>query len=439
MKPGAETQRQLLHIAACSFALLLPFLSTAWAFALAAFAFIHNILLLPRYAPHLFRAGERMTHGISAYPLMVMVLILMFPDRLNMVGCVWGILSFGDGFSNLAGRKLPLAPLPWNPKKTWGGLIAFFVAGASAGWFFLWWIGPVPSLLHLAFVATAAAAAAAMLESVALPWDDNITVTLTAAATAAMCWPLDFALYSEPTSLSWRGMALAINLVFAAGALSARLVSVGGAAGGLVIGTLLLIHGGIDFYLLLLTFFTLCAIATRIGFHEKSLMGCAQDNKGRRGAKHALANCLVPVLAALGYGLTEGADLWFALLYCGSVATAFSDTISSELGQLLGRSPFMPGTFHLTSPGTPGAISVEGTLCGMAAAALLAGLAALMQTIPLDAAPAVMIGAWIGFYAESYIAARWMEEGVEISNEWLNLLNTAIGGLLTIILAYLTL
>ncbi|MBZ0258882.1 DUF92 domain-containing protein, partial [bacterium] len=212
----------------------------------------------------------------------------------------------------------------------------------------------------------------------------------------------------------------------------------GGAVGGMIIGTLILTMSGIDFFLLLIAFFLLATLATRIGYHDKAMMGGAQENQGRRGAKHAAANCAVPLFAAMLFGWFEGADAWLAIFYCGAIATALSDTASSELGQLLGRNPFMPGSFQLASPGTPGAVSVEGTLCGMGAAIIIASLACLMQTIPLNALPAVALGAWVGFFMESYVTANWKEEGVDVSNEWMNTLNTIIGGSVAVAIVFVT-
>ncbi len=434
----SETRRQWLHIAACSFALLLPWLNASWAFALAMTAFIHNILLLPRYAPWLFHRNERLTQGIGAYPLLVATMILVFPGQLHIVGCVWGILAFGDGFSNLVGRNLPLSPLPWNPEKSWGGALAFTVMGALAGSFFLWWIGPESTVKHIVLVACIASLFSSLCESVPAPWDDNITVTVTAAVVTALCWPLDASLYSEPTTLMWFGMATALNLAIAIIAKMMGWVSGGGAIGGLIIGTLVLMMGGVDFFILLIAFFVLATLATRIGFHEKALMGGAQENQGRRGAKHAAANCAVPLAAAILYGSFNGADDWLAIFYCAAVATALSDTVSSELGQLFGRNPFMPGSFQIATPGTPGAISVEGTLWGMGAAVLFAILACTTQTISFNALPAVAIGAWVGFFGESYITAKWKEEGVDVSNEWMNTLNTIIGGGAAVAIVFLT-
>ena len=96
---------------------------------------------------------------------------------------------------------------------------------------------------------------------------------------------------------------------------------------------------------------------------------------------------------------------------------------------------------HLLSSGSTGycrAISVEGTLCGMGAVFLLSVVALLLSVVSVQAFPAVVLGGWFGFYMESYVGAYWTEEGEDVSNEWMNILNTFLGGTLALIIAYLT-
>ena len=43
-------------------------------------------------------------------------------------------------------------------------------------------------------------------------------------------------------------------------------------------------------YLLLLAFFVIGSAATKLGYRKKAAAKLAQEDKGRRGARHALAN-----------------------------------------------------------------------------------------------------------------------------------------------------
>jgi len=433
-----EFTRQVIHISMAGFALTFPFLSAPWAFLLAVCAFLHNIFLLPQYAPQLFREREKISQGIVLYPVMVGVLILLFPTRLYLAAGAWGILAFGDGFSTLIGRRWPLSPLPWNPRKSLGGLLGFMAAGSVAAWILMAWNMPEISSRHLAMTAAGAAFITAVYESLPLPWDDNLVVALAAAMFLCLFWDLDWSRDTTSiTGFQW-GVALVVNFLLASLAWWLGLVSSSGAGGGLFIGVIILAMGNWEMYVLLLLFFFLASIATRVGYHEKMLIGGAQEKGGRRGAKHAAANCLMPVSAVIALGSSNGADLHLALFFCGALATALGDTISSELGQVYGRNPFLPTTFRRVPAGTVGAISVEGLLFGMGACALLAGIACVLGVLPAALIPAVTIGSWLGFYAESYIGGYWTEEGYEVNNEWMNLLNTFIGGTMALAVAMLT-
>lgn len=433
-----EDARQWVHIGALLFAFNLRFLSAPWAFLLAVIAFVHNVFLLPKYAPQLFRGRERLTQGIAIYPLMVALLILLFPNDLNLACAVWAILACGDGFSNLIGKRIPLFKIPWNPNKSLGGSLAFFLTAAIGAFILLAWTGPIPSFKHLLLVAVAASFMAAVYETIPLPWDDNLVVTLVGAVFVWLFWTVD--LYPDTTAIPalWWGICLLINAGSGGLAWLLGFVSSSGVAGGTIVGTVVLAMGGWALYLLLWLFFILASLATRLGYRQKERIGGAQEEGGRRGAKHAVANCLLASLAVLALGATDGIDGLFVIFYCGALATALGDTLSSELGQLFGRNPFMPTTFHKVPPGTVGAVSIEGTLYGMLGAIVFTLAAYLMEVLPGNLIPAVVIGGWIGFYAESYIGAYWMDEGIEISNEWMNLLNTFIGGTTAIAVAAVT-
>jgi len=221
-------------------------------------------------------------------------------------------------------------------------------------------------------------------------------------------------------------LALAVNLFVAGAALILRLVSPSGAIGGLVIGFVIFLAAGPSGYALLVTFFVIASAATRFGYRHKSELGVAQESQGRRGAVHAAANCLVPLVCALGWKFAP-AYAW-KLAFVGAFATALADTVSSELGQVFGKTPVLPTSFRRVPVGTEGAVSVEGTLLGLAAAALLALLAVVCTFLGeyLALVP-VSLAAFIGTTAESYLARVVRTKG--LGNELANLFNTSVGAL----------
>src|SRR5208283_2352822 len=128
-----EDKRQWVHLGVGAFALLFPYLVKWQAVGLAITAVIFNIAILPRIAPQLFREQEKSKKtltGIVAYPVTILILILACPwSKKEIAAGAWAILAFGDSFSNLIGRRWGKWKLPWNPQKSYAGLIAFIVMG----------------------------------------------------------------------------------------------------------------------------------------------------------------------------------------------------------------------------------------------------------------------------------------------------------------------
>ncbi len=60
-------------------------------------------------------------------------------------------------------------------------------------------------------------------------------------------------------------------------------------------------------------------------------------------------------------------------LALAALAEAAADTVSSEIGQVLGGRPRMITTLRAVDPGRDGAMSLAGTLAGVVAAAVVAG------------------------------------------------------------------
>jgi len=229
-----------------------------------------------------------------------------------------------------------------------------------------------------------------------------------------------------------------VNAALAAASWFAGAVNVSGVIGGFVVGFVILAFGGWGSFGILLAFFVLGSAATRLGYSRKAALGVAQEDKGRRGAKHAFANCGAPGLAALLYAYllsAHGADAasYALIILAGAFATALSDTVSSEIGQLYGKHPFLITTLKPVPVGTDGAVSVEGTLAGFLAGALIGALGLLFNLYSPLGIVFVTIGAFIGTTFESILGAV----GKRLNNELLNFLNTVVGGLSSALLACL--
>jgi uncharacterized protein (TIGR00297 family) len=434
-----ELARKVVHMGVGLIAFSLHYLGPWWSAFLAACALASNLFLLPRIGGRrLWRDAEHAAGsslGIILYPLAVLLLILAFHQRLEVAAAAWGILAFGDGMASIVGMTLGRRKLPWNPRKSWMGTLAYVVFGTAAATALLIWT-PRDHAYSLGFalaICFATAVLAAALESLPQGLDDNIGVPLVSGlfllglVLTEGRWGEFLAQDGLPLRLL---LAAAVNAALAGAAYAARTVDRSGVIAGFVVG--FVIYAFLDWrgYLLLLAFFVIGSACTKLGYRKKAAAKLAQENKGRRGARHALANAGVATACAVFAALTPF-PVVFALAFAGAFATAVADTASSEIGQLLGRRTFLITTFRPVPRGTEGAVSLEGTLAGILASAVIAALGAALGLFPWVGVLAVVAAAFVGTTFESVVGAA-LEKRQLLDNEALNFLNTLVGALVAV-------
>ncbi len=227
--------------------------------------------------------------------------------------------------------------------------------------------------------------------------------------------------------LSGLATAFAVTAAFAALAYVLGMVSRGGVLGGLAVGTLVYACLGARGFAVLVLFVVGGSLLTRLGYRHKQRSGTAEAGGGRRGAKNALANGSVAVVCALLAALTPYPEP-FATAFVASIGAAFADTAESEVGQLYGRTPRLITTLRKVPAGTDGAVSLPGTLAGLAAATLTAALGLTLELVASPgAALIVAVAASLGTVADSLIGARG------VGNEITNVLCTLVAAILALV------
>jgi uncharacterized protein (TIGR00297 family) len=435
----SENRRQTVHMLVGGGSLLLRLL-TWWQAALcAAAAAAFNAWILPRVQPALFRQGDFAApwrSGIVIYPLAVLALILVFRDRPAVAAAAWAILAFGDGGATLVGMNVKTAALPWNRQKTLGGLAAFVLLGGAAGVAAAaWTLGAAPAAASWVLIAPLAAAIlAGLAESAPLGLDDNITVPATAAAVLWSLGLMDAGTLgaAQATIASRWETALGLNAVVAALGWRAGTVTPAGAATGAIIGSAIFIGAGASGWALLLVSFLAATVATRMGYRRKVRAGIAEDRGGRRGPGNAIANTGIAAWAAgLSLGLPAPQSHLAMLAMVAALVTASSDTVASEIGKAWGRRTWLVTTFGPAPPGTPGAVSLEGTAAGIAAAALLAWFASALGLFGGRGGLPVVAAATMAALAEGALGATLERRGL-LNNDALNLINSVLGAALAV-------
>jgi uncharacterized protein (TIGR00297 family) len=182
----------------------------------------------------------------------------------------------------------------------------------------------------------------------------------------------------------------------------------------------------------LLALFLLTLAATRFGRRRKEALGVAEEKHGRTASQVA-ANLGAAVIAAIPLRAWR---VWLGV-YPGRVALisaiaalgeATADTLSSELGEVLGGEPFLLTTFSRVPAGTDGAISLYGTLTGAAGAAIIIATAAFVFHLTVVESTMAFAAAIIGLFIDSLLGATLERRGW-LNNDAVNFLSTVVAAL----------
>jgi uncharacterized protein (TIGR00297 family) len=438
----SERARQWVHIASGAFAFLLRVLTWWQAAALAVVALLFNALALPRVGGRrLYRPADEARGfplGILLYPLSVLLLILLFPARLDIAGAAWLILALGDGAATLVGHGT-VKRLPWNADKTVAGTAAFILFGSLGGIALALWtrpaIVPMPPLAFAIAAPVVAAIVAGFVETIPVRLDDNISVPFSAAAVlwVSSLVSVDAAAASRAFVLDQLPWAIGVNGVVSWLGYRAKTVSLAGMIGGAIIGVSIFAATGWQGWVLLFTTFLAATVTSRLGLKRKVLLGIAEERGGRRGPGNAIANCGVATIAAMAAVLTPYRPEAL-LAFVAALAAGGSDTVASEIGKAWGRSTFLVTGFSRVRPGTPGAVSLEGTAAGIVAALALAALGVALGQIAGTMVIGVVVGATAGAFVESALGATLERAGI-LNNDMLNFINTAVAAAVALALA----
>lgn len=401
-RPGL---RSLIHLAALGLAFPLTWLASnpkldalgiklsvsygwVWASAIMFGGVLINTLLLPRtpIGKAILREEDKPVFwGGLMYPLSIAIAFILYHPFA--VAAAWAALAVGDAAAVTFGTRVPSPKLPWNPKKSWAGLVAFIVAAIPACTLLLWWC-PSPLFITKAgnpewpyvwTLAVLAAVSGAIFESLEGPFDDNFRVPL---GTGLVVWLaaifLNFGTSGMPQERAfqpeWFLHALVVNGVLVLGVWFLGFADLPGSIAGGVIGAVVYFFALPPGYALLILFVVCGSLLSKLGRKTKEARGAAEAREGKRGLSNVVANLIVPTACCLAYPASKVHPA-LLLAFAGALAAAFADTASSEIGALSSEQPKLITTRQPVPHGTNGAVTRLGFLAAASACVLLAAVA----------------------------------------------------------------
>jgi len=428
-----EIKRKIVHMSVGLFSLLLRYLSLPLALFCAFLAFINNAFILPRLGGEkIYRASEKEKGyplGILLYPITVFLLILIYHNHFYIAASIWAIMAFGDGSAALIGTLFGKHKLAWNKEKSYEGTISYIIFGSLGASFLGWWTSlgkptpPLPFLYNFVFIPIIVTFISALLESYPIKLDDNLTIPLLGSFLMYSFYQIKIPLSAETIKANFLNGVI-LTVIFALVSFLLRTVDLLGLFTGIFIGVSIYTFLGLKGFIILASFFILGSLSTKLGYKEKEEKGLAEKRVGARGWKNAISKCGVgTIVAPFAYFCSNEVKVLYIAAFVASFAAAAMDTVSSEIGQWKGKRTFSLVSFKEVKPGSEGAISLEGTLAGLIAAVIVAGIAVGLNLIEMKAALIIILSAIIANIIESYMGTFFESKNLA-DKESVNFLNT---------------
>ncbi len=188
-----------------------------------------------------------------------------------------------------------------------------------------------------------------------------------------------------PVSPSEMALGLVVISLLATVAYRLKSLDITGLIAGIVVGGIILAGSGWPGLIIIMVFFAVSALSTRLRYEYKRRLGFGQEKGGARGWRNTFANGGVAAAAALA-GLFSGGAI-FAASFLGAMATSTADTLATEIGLLSRSRPrLITNLGKKVGAGTSGGVTLIGELM-VILGSLLIGLAAVLlaqSALPFD-------------------------------------------------------
>lgn len=370
---SAAIGRKLLHITAitcCAFAPLIIINHTLLVAVVSAFTCILFFAVRKKLF-HLDKVHSN-SWGIFFFAISFLTLIILcHPHGNYLIFYPMLIMAWSDSAAGLAGMKFSKNYFqPINEKKSWIGCITFFITTCL--------ILLIPTLLDASIIPVIPifdnvylllssivliGLVLSLSEALSARGSDNLSVPLVAAILMHILFENKT---STPQHQYWLALLLATS--FALVAYRFKMLSLSGALTAFILAFFVFGIGALQWTVPILFFFLSGSLASKL--NRKSGLSSDSKSKKPRDYIQVLCNGGIGLLCLWCYGITAN-YLWY-MLYLVSIAVSTSDTLSSEIGIYLRGKAFSILNFKKMSAGVSGAVSISGTLAGIAGAMCIA-------------------------------------------------------------------
>ncbi len=363
--------RRMVHLgtglAVVSFPYIFEFVAPVY-FLAGIFVLINGAALLWNRLPGMHGA-DRVTWGTVTFPLALLV-VLPFTwstDRVFALQTSFLVLAVCDPLAAWVGERAGRQSMisAGSRVKSITGSAGFFVSAlvvtVIAGYVLNTW-PPVASTPVLFAVGGMAAMVGTVVEFLGGEGWDNLFIAVSVAVLLTV-WQM------HPDWWFDLWMGAGFGLAFGLTAWRMQYLTIFGAVAGGLFAATLVGFGGWPWALPGFTFFFLSSILSKVGRAVKTGTDQTLTGRDRRTVGQVYANGGVAWAMITAYALAPAPYFYWAFL--GAVSAAAADTWASEIGPLAGRNPRMILSGRPVPARTSGAVSIGGTLGGLAGAAAI--------------------------------------------------------------------
>jgi len=222
-------------------------------------------------------------------------------------------------------------------------------------------------------------------------------------------------------------LPIAILLTAIAGYLLNK-VDLTGSIIGLIIALFIWTAVGLEGITALFLFFVIGSLATSWKKDLKSKQKLEQENEGKRSIFNVLGNIGVAGIISVCAIVLPSYKPVLIIMAVASFATACSDTLSSELGNVYGKKYYCILTFNPSRRGPDGVISAEGLFFGLIGSFIIAS-SMLLFHYSVYVVLTVAISGFLGNIIDSLLGATLQQKGY-LNNHHVNFVATLCGSLI---------